>query len=192
MANSNPGNGILRPETFDPPRRQLDAETVEWAWQTDYYRRKPRKCPANMWTKKSRRFARTLVEPLTSAMQHPRAVTAPSLPRLNTAEAAPLDPALDRRCFTCSAQRQRLKGLARLDENRQVACRGLVSTHDYIDIERVELDAATDSAGLVGDWPFRMPLSSARMRAVTGWRSDTPVGQCERAAAGQTAWSLVH
>ena len=191
MANSNPGNGILRPETFDPPRRQLDAETVEWAWQTDYYRRKPRKCPANLWTKKSRRFARTsLVEPLTSAMQ--ASARCDGAVASKAAEAAPLDQALDRRCFTCSAQRQRLKGLARLDENRQVACRGLVSAHDYIDIERVELDAATNSAGLVGDWPFRMPLSSARMRAVTGWRSDTPVGQCERAAAGQTAWSLVH
>jgi hypothetical protein len=35
VANGNLGNGILRPETFDPPRRQWAAETVEWAWQTD-------------------------------------------------------------------------------------------------------------------------------------------------------------
>jgi hypothetical protein len=38
---------------------QCAAETAEGAWQTDYYRRKPRKCRANLWTWKSRRFART-------------------------------------------------------------------------------------------------------------------------------------
>jgi hypothetical protein len=38
----------------------------------------------------------------------------------------------------------------RLDENRWVACRRFIAAHDHIDVERVELDPATDAAGLVG------------------------------------------
>ena len=43
-ANSNLGNGILRPETFDLTRRQVRQETVVVGWQTNQSRRKPRKC----------------------------------------------------------------------------------------------------------------------------------------------------
>jgi hypothetical protein len=46
--------------------------------------------------------------------------------------------------------RPAVERLACLDENRGVACRSLVSAHDHIDIERVELYAATDSAGFLG------------------------------------------
>jgi hypothetical protein len=42
-----------------------------------------------------------------------------------TVEGAPLYPALDRRCFTCPAQRQRVEGLAGLDQNRWVDVAGI-------------------------------------------------------------------
>ena len=45
-------------------------------------------------------------EPPTSEVEGPCVVTTPPLPRADTAEGAPLDPALDRRCCACSAQRQ--------------------------------------------------------------------------------------
>jgi hypothetical protein len=59
VANSNLGNEILRPETFDLTRPQWAAETVEWTWQTDFRGRKSRKCRAVLRRRKSRRFART-------------------------------------------------------------------------------------------------------------------------------------
>ena len=40
--------------------------------------------------------------------------------------------------------------LARLDENRWVASRGLKSARDHIDVERIQLDAATDATGFLG------------------------------------------
>jgi hypothetical protein len=45
---------------------------------------------------------------------------------------------------------QRLKGLARLHENRVVAHRRFIASDDEIDIERVELDATADPTALVG------------------------------------------
>ena len=57
---------------------------------------------------------------------------------------------LDRRCLTCSAQGQQLKGLASLDKKRWVARRRLISAHDDIHIEQAEFDASADATGLVG------------------------------------------
>jgi hypothetical protein len=37
-----------------------------------------------------------------------------------------------------------------LDEDRWVACRGLIAAHDYVDVERIEFDPAADAAGPVG------------------------------------------
>jgi hypothetical protein len=70
-------------------------------------------------------FIRLLVElrgfePLTSAVQAPARFhsAAASGSAGLTIEGAPLDAALDPRCFTRPAQRQRLEGLAGLDQNR--------------------------------------------------------------------------
>jgi hypothetical protein len=43
MAKQQPWKRNFAAGDFDPPRRQLDAETVECASQTDYYRHKLRK-----------------------------------------------------------------------------------------------------------------------------------------------------
>jgi hypothetical protein len=40
--------------------------------------------------------------------------------------------------------------LSGLDKNRWIACYGLVAPHDHIDIKRVELDSATNTAGGLG------------------------------------------
>jgi hypothetical protein len=40
--------------------------------------------------------------------------------------------------------------LGGLDENRWVASRGLISARDHIDVERIQLDAATDATGFLG------------------------------------------
>jgi hypothetical protein len=80
-------------------------------------------------------------EPLTTRYRRPRAVTAPPLPRANTAEAAPLNPTLDRRCFPCPSRGQYVEGLADLDENRRVTRRGLVSARAHVDVERIQFDA---------------------------------------------------
>ena len=92
----------------------------------------------------------TAIEPLTSARyRHPRG--APPLPVLHDlVPRATLQIRPSWRRFTGPTRAQRLERLARLDQNRRVACRGLVSAHDDIDIERVELDAATDAAGRLG------------------------------------------
>jgi hypothetical protein len=60
------------------------------------------------------------IEPLTSAVQAPARFhsAAASGSAGLTVEGAPLDPALDPRCFTRPAQRQRLEGLAGLNQNR--------------------------------------------------------------------------
>jgi hypothetical protein len=44
----------------------------------------------------------------------------------------------------------RLEGLAGLDEHCWLACRRFIAANDHIDIERVELDAAANAAGLCG------------------------------------------
>jgi hypothetical protein len=57
-------------------------------------------------------------EPLTSAVQTSAPFTAPLLPVLKIlVPKAPLDPALERRCFPRPTRGQRLEGLAGLDEN---------------------------------------------------------------------------
>jgi hypothetical protein len=48
-------------------------------------------------------------------------------------------------------QRRWLEGFAGLDENRWVAYRGFVAARDHIDVERDELEPATDAAGLICD-----------------------------------------
>ena len=69
-----------------------------------------------------------------------------------TVQGTPMDSALDRRWFTCPAQRKRREGPDGLDENRRVACRRFIAAaHDHIDLERLELDPTTDAGGLVGD-----------------------------------------
>jgi hypothetical protein len=66
-------------------------------------------------------------------------------------QGTPMDSALDRRWFTCPAQRKRREGPDGLDENRRVACRRFIAAaHDHIDLERLELDPTTDAGGLVG------------------------------------------
>jgi hypothetical protein len=50
----------------------------------------------------------------------------------------------------CPMHCQRLKGLARLDENRAVARRRFIASDDKVDIERVELDATTVTKLAVG------------------------------------------
>jgi hypothetical protein len=57
---------------------------------------------------------------------------------------------VDRRCFPRPPRAQRLERLAGLDENRRVARRGLVASHNHIDVERIQLDAATNAPGLLG------------------------------------------
>src|ERR1700722_9950720 len=57
---------------------------------------------------------------------------------------------LNERLIHRSAVSQRLERLASLDENRRVARRGLVAADDYIDIERIQLDAATNRPGIIG------------------------------------------
>ena len=69
--------------------------------------------------------------------------------RCPAAEWAPHDPDLDGRCFPCSARGQGVERFAGLDEGRRVACRGLVSAHDHIDVERIKLDASADPSGLI-------------------------------------------
>jgi hypothetical protein len=61
-----------------------------------------------------------------------------------------MDPVLDWGCFPCPARGEHVERLGGLEKNRGVACCGLVSAYDHIDIERVQLDAATEAAGVVG------------------------------------------
>jgi hypothetical protein len=59
VANSNLGNGILRPETFGETPRELALRIAGPPTETDPWRGKLRKCRAILWRRKSRRFART-------------------------------------------------------------------------------------------------------------------------------------
>src|SRR5271166_1945376 len=60
--------------------------------------------------------------------------------------------ALVRRRLPRPACRQRLERLAGLGEDRTVSSGGLVAPNDHVDIERIDLDAATDTTrGLGGD-----------------------------------------
>ena len=49
-----------------------------------------------------------------------------------------------------SASRQRLERLTGFYQDGVVGCGGLVASDDHVDIERIELNSATDAAGLVG------------------------------------------
>src|SRR5271166_558755 len=59
VANSNLGNGNLRPETFGRTRQELPLRIAGPPTETDPWRGKLRKCRAILWRRKSRRFART-------------------------------------------------------------------------------------------------------------------------------------
>ena len=59
MANSNLGNGNLRPETFGTISQELPLRIAGPPTETDPWRGKLRKCRAILWRRKSRRFART-------------------------------------------------------------------------------------------------------------------------------------
>src|SRR3984957_12060808 len=87
-------------------------------------------------------------EPLISAVQAPARLTGSSFPFLGGSSAT----AGAGLCATPvpARRRQRLERLAGLDENRLVAGRGLKAPHDHIDVERIELDAAADTTGLIG------------------------------------------
>ena len=54
---------------------------------------------------------------------------------------------LDAATFSSPSRRHRLERLPR--ENCPVFCRRLIAPHDHIGIERIELDATADAAGLV-------------------------------------------
>ena len=49
-----------------------------------------------------------------------------------------------------TASRERLECLTGLDEDGVIARGQLVPSDDHVDIERIELNAATDAAGLFG------------------------------------------
>jgi hypothetical protein len=88
------------------------------------------------------RYLRWGFEPLTSAVQAPTRATG-SRVRSSAARRRrrlALEPALGQRRLQRPARRERLERLARLDENRLVAGRGLNAPHDQFDLEWVELD----------------------------------------------------
>jgi hypothetical protein len=82
-------------------------------------------------------------------------VAAPYRPRFQTSgqplnREVELNLGLDSHLFQRQTRGQKVEGLAGLDENRWVTRRGLVTSDDHIDIERVEFDAAANTPGLVG------------------------------------------
>jgi hypothetical protein len=90
-------------------------------------------------------------EPLTSAVQARARLTGSSFPFLRGSSATSATAGAGLRATPVPARRrQRLERLAGLDENRLVAGRGLKASHDHVDVERIELDAAADTTGLIG------------------------------------------
>jgi hypothetical protein len=79
-----------------------------------------------------------------------RASTPAPLPRPHTAEGVPLDPALDRRCFTCPTRGQYIERLLGLDEDRSFTGSDLVAAKDHVDVEWTQLDAPAYSTVLLG------------------------------------------
>ena len=82
----------------------------------------------------------------------------------------------------CPTRAKRLERLAGLDENRGLAGRRLIAPDDHVDVERIELDAATDASGLFGG-------DESRARPKEGVDDDiAAVGEVEERVLEHCGW----
>ena len=98
-------------------------------------------------------------EPLTSLVRAPTLLGRTASDPAGATEGAPLNPALDRYCFTCPTRGYRLERLAGLGENRRVACRGFIAAYDHIDVQRIEFDASAHTLGALSHLAFLLLIT---------------------------------